>query len=115
MTEESAALLVGSRLLLVTDREGLSFFAALGAGDLQPVPLAGCDEGCPGAQGAALAPATDGRALVVARRPDGGADLWITDGTGAGTHQVERANTALVHVYGGMMYEHATIILGRSA
>lgn len=33
----------------------------------------------------------------------------------AGAHQVDKADTALVHVYGGMMYEHATIILGRSA
>lgn len=33
----------------------------------------------------------------------------------AGSHQVETARTALVHVYGGMMYEHATIILGRAA
>ena len=33
----------------------------------------------------------------------------------AGPHQVDKADTALVHVYGGMMYEHATIILGRSA
>jgi len=33
----------------------------------------------------------------------------------AGEHQVEKANTTLVHVYGGMMYEHATIILGSPA
>jgi len=32
----------------------------------------------------------------------------------AGPNQVEKASTALVHVYGGMMYEHATLILGRS-
>ncbi len=32
----------------------------------------------------------------------------------AGANQLERADTALVHVYGGMMYEHATLILGRS-
>lgn len=33
----------------------------------------------------------------------------------AGPNQVEKAETALVHVYGGMMYEHCTIILGRGA
>lgn len=33
----------------------------------------------------------------------------------AGSHQVNKANTALIHTYGGMMYEHATLILGRSA
>lgn len=31
-----------------------------------------------------------------------------------GVNQLDKADTALVHVYGGMMYEHATIILGRS-
>lgn len=32
----------------------------------------------------------------------------------AGANQLERAATALVHCYGGMMYEHASLILGRS-
>lgn len=32
----------------------------------------------------------------------------------AGANQLDRARTALVHCYGGMMYEHATLILGRS-
>jgi acetyl-CoA acetyltransferase len=32
----------------------------------------------------------------------------------AGENQLQRADTALVHAYGGMMYEHATLILGRS-
>jgi acetyl-CoA acetyltransferase len=32
----------------------------------------------------------------------------------AGDNQVDNVRTALVHCYGGMMYEHATLILGRS-
>lgn len=32
----------------------------------------------------------------------------------AGDNQLDKARTALVHVYGGMMYEHATMILGQS-
>jgi acetyl-CoA acetyltransferase len=32
----------------------------------------------------------------------------------AGENQLDRARTALVHCYGGMMYEHSTLILGRS-
>lgn len=32
----------------------------------------------------------------------------------AGANQLERAATAFVHCYGGMMYEHASLILGRS-
>jgi acetyl-CoA acetyltransferase len=32
----------------------------------------------------------------------------------AADNQLARCNTALVHAYGGMMYEHATLILGRS-
>jgi len=32
----------------------------------------------------------------------------------AGENQLARCSTALVHAYGGMMYEHATLILGRS-
>jgi len=32
----------------------------------------------------------------------------------AGDNQVAKARTALVHCYGGMMYEHATLILGQS-
>lgn len=32
----------------------------------------------------------------------------------AGDNQLSKARTALVHVYGGMMYEHATLLLGQS-
>lgn len=32
----------------------------------------------------------------------------------AGANQLEKARTALVHVYGGMMYEHATLVLGQN-
>ena len=32
----------------------------------------------------------------------------------AGEHQLDKASRGLVHVYGGMMYEHATLILGAS-
>jgi len=32
----------------------------------------------------------------------------------AGANQVERARRVLVHGYGGLMYDHATLILGRN-
>jgi len=33
----------------------------------------------------------------------------------AGERQLDKANAGIVHSYGGMMSEHSTLILGRSA
>jgi hypothetical protein len=33
----------------------------------------------------------------------------------AGTHQVDGVETVFVHTYGGMMAEHTSLILGRTA
>ncbi|MBW8877928.1 MAG: hypothetical protein JF614_23445 [Acidobacteria bacterium] len=81
---------VGTRwVVLVTNPDNIGYRLWASDGDLgSATPLAGCEGGCPIASSLQGFEAHTGGLLFGGFDPDHGTELWITDGTGPGTHRL---------------------------